>query len=557
MTPHHSPGRESLVTWLRNKVTNRTANRRSASRRLARLESLEAREMLAGDVSAVVVGGKLKISGDGQSNGVELTAGEINGSYVIRGLAHDGATTINGLESVTVSNVTQKVKFDMAAGDDLVVMNSTGDAGLVLPNLLQVYGGQGNDRASLTTDDGRIKILGEVLFEMGAGDDTVELMAAGTGQGIVVNKGLTATMGAGNDSVMLDAMGSNARVKVKGDMLAQLDGGHDNTLLTAHDDNTRIQLKGDLTIRGGDADDTIRLEAFDENASLTVRGDIDITTGTGNDLIRALADSGNASVSLDGNVDISMAAGEDKLLLDAMDENSSLAIAGSISVATGTDDDMIRVQAKNASADVAIWGTAVLDAGSSFDLEGDLVAIRAMTGSADVTFHSDTTILTNDSRRGDNEVALRADADNASLTFLQNLTIDLGNHDNPSHAELLARTGNALIAVGGKLKIDSQAGDAHVLVESRFDSAAIRVGGKATVNTDSGNDEVEFLTGADNTEITVGDDLKIRLGDERDLLKLTGVDVSDFGILDGEEDIDTFIDGGDNKFGTLIVDFEL
>jgi len=256
-------------------------------------------------------------------------------------------------------------------------------------------------------------------------------------------------------------------------------------------------------------------------------------------------------------VNVAMASGEDKFLLDAMDGNASLSVDGTLSAATGGDDDIIRVQARDGSSSVTIGGEALLDVGNSFDTAGDLISIRAMTGSAAVTFQADTTLRSNDSRRGENMTTLRADADNARLHFMRTLTIELGNHNNPSNVEILARTGDALIAIDNKLRVRNGSGEAKVLIESRFDRAAIRVGGKVSIITAQDRDEVEILSGADETEITIGNDLKIRLGGERDLLKMTGVEVAGLGLLDGEESIDTFVDGGGNTFGTSIIDFEL
>ena len=61
-------------------------------RRRARIEALETRQLLAGDVMVGVVGGNLVVQGDELGNQVAITAGAEPGSYVVRGL--DGTNIV-------------------------------------------------------------------------------------------------------------------------------------------------------------------------------------------------------------------------------------------------------------------------------------------------------------------------------------------------------------------------------------------------------------------------------------------------------------------------------
>ncbi|MCA9247437.1 MAG: hypothetical protein KDA42_09990 [Planctomycetales bacterium] len=535
------------------------ANVNRTRRRFARFESLESRELLAGDVSVAVVNGKLKLEGDGRDNAVEITAGDTSDSFVIRGLAQGAPTTVNGQDSVTVSNVTRKVKFKMGGGDDVLVLDSGSGDGLILPEQLKVFGHEGDDRVRIAATGGsRVKIKGDVTLDLGTGDDTVDVYSEGDGLGVVAKQRFHTIMGSGNDSVMFDAVGGTARVKVKGDTFVQLDGDDDNAVFTAHDDDTRIQLKGDLTINGGDRHDTIRLEALTENAQMLAYGKVNIITGSGNDRVRAQAMADNALISLMDDVDISTASGKDELLIDAIDGSARVEFGGAFAGMTGTDDDYIRVRAKDAATSIDFAGAALIDSGSSSNLVGDEIAVRAMTGSANVTFHGDATINSDNSLRHGNSLELRADADATKLKFEQDLSINIGNHGQPMDIELIARTGDAAILVDGNLKIAAETGDTNIHVESRFDNARIRVGKDASIQTGRTNDSVVLLTGADNTSIAIGDDLRISLGDEKDSLEITGVAVADNGMLNGEEDVDTFVDGGGNSFTTLqVLNFEV
>lgn len=56
----------------------------------------------------------------------------------------------------------------------------------------------------------------------------------------------------------------------------------------------------------------------------------------------------------------------------------------------------------------------------------------------------------------------------------------------------------------------------------------------------------------------IGDDLTVLLGEGDDLLTISGIEVLDNAILDGESGADTFYDDGDNLLGSQpLVDFEL
>ena len=80
--------------------------------RRLRLESLEPRQMLAGDVTVSVTGGNLSIVGDSEMNRITITATTTAGEFVVEG----SNTTVNGGLSATVSGVVGDVTIDL--GDD-------------------------------------------------------------------------------------------------------------------------------------------------------------------------------------------------------------------------------------------------------------------------------------------------------------------------------------------------------------------------------------------------------------------------------------------------------
>ncbi len=79
---------------------------------------MEHRSPLAGNVLVAVNRGELDITGDNNSNGVQVTPEPNAGQFTVTGLDDNGATTINGQASVTVSGVTDATKINLGNGSD-------------------------------------------------------------------------------------------------------------------------------------------------------------------------------------------------------------------------------------------------------------------------------------------------------------------------------------------------------------------------------------------------------------------------------------------------------
>ena len=78
------------------------------------VETLENRQMMAGDVSANVTGGgDLVLSGDNSDNQLVVVSTGIAGEYELRGLNN---TTINGQQSVTVNGVDDDMRINLRGG---------------------------------------------------------------------------------------------------------------------------------------------------------------------------------------------------------------------------------------------------------------------------------------------------------------------------------------------------------------------------------------------------------------------------------------------------------
>src|SRR5687768_10885367 len=91
-------------------------------------ESLERKQMLAGDVLVSVVGGNLLVEGDAEANSIVMTSGAETGSLVIQGLdgtnvqfadaaPGDPPTPASGL---VVGGVRGHVRVNLGDGNDTV-----------------------------------------------------------------------------------------------------------------------------------------------------------------------------------------------------------------------------------------------------------------------------------------------------------------------------------------------------------------------------------------------------------------------------------------------------
>ena len=176
------------------------ASRKSAitHRRLG-VERLQARELLAGDVTAAVTNGFLVIRGDDAAN--ELTIERISGDRVkVTGVT---GTTINGLTQPAVLRVRKGYDIATGGGDDkltVIGLNAFGryeirmDLGagndiLVASNLLaqRIHAGGGDGNDSITIRNSRSRRGSGVGG--GSGDDTLVLENLRFGNGSCIDGG--------------------------------------------------------------------------------------------------------------------------------------------------------------------------------------------------------------------------------------------------------------------------------------------------------------------------------------------------------------------------------
>lgn len=138
-----------------------------------KLEALESREVLAGNVSVFVQGSVLFVLGDNRDNGVEIRQSGID-TYQVRGLHHGGsATTINGSTGTRTFNaVGDDVFVSLSGGNDRVdVLGQSNGQRSLIKGDLKVYGGSGNDFIYMN----KVHTWGNVLVDTGSGKDTTSI----------------------------------------------------------------------------------------------------------------------------------------------------------------------------------------------------------------------------------------------------------------------------------------------------------------------------------------------------------------------------------------------
>ena len=129
------------------------------------LETLEPRLLMAGDVTAAVVGGDLILRGDARANHVVIDqAGLSDGQFRIAGA--DG-TTVNGTAGpLVLDNVTGALRAALGRGDDVLELLDA-----VLPSGLLVCTRRGGDAVNIE----HVEVAGDVVVRTGGGRDEVRL----------------------------------------------------------------------------------------------------------------------------------------------------------------------------------------------------------------------------------------------------------------------------------------------------------------------------------------------------------------------------------------------
>ncbi len=237
-------------------------------------EQLEARNLLAGDLTVSVTNGTLRIIGDRQDNQVSVSTND-TGDLIVSGLLD---TTVNGSTDPFVAfagtnTVTRNLVIRTSGGNDEVSV----DGALVAGNMV-VHTGSGNDELDITS----ATVLGESRITMGGQDDILAIAELDASRRLLVsgragddtfvfgdvqvNGATRIRAGSGADRVLIaGAMQTEGRFGLK------TQKGADTVIFGpagAGDDATF----GDVRIKLGKAADQLSIDSQATFANLIVRG---------------------------------------------------------------------------------------------------------------------------------------------------------------------------------------------------------------------------------------------------------------------------------------------
>ncbi len=254
-------------------------SRFTTAQRRVRFESLEQRQLLAGDVVVGVVQGDLVVQGDELDNHIAITAGAEAGSFVVTGL--DGTTVhLEGQAAageVTVAGVNDDLRIDLGDGSDTLEL-----ADAVVNGSVSIRMGVGDDSVAVGSEDGgvgealaglfdedvSVAIRGSLRISTDGGEDQVVVDDA------AVRGFLDIHTGADNDSVSLGSLvDANGGVGLNGSSNGAGENGDDLA--------SRLKVRAGLGVNLGDGDDTLNIHQVAAHLSAMV------DAGAGNDMIDA------------------------------------------------------------------------------------------------------------------------------------------------------------------------------------------------------------------------------------------------------------------------------
>lgn len=290
---------------------------RMNQRRLA-VESLESKQLLAGDVTVSVVGGNVHIRGDEAANQIVVTAGTESGSFVIQGLEGTtvklaGSTAPAPETGLVVTGVRNLVNISMAGGDDAVtVQDAEFRRGLTIAT------GAGNDEVIMQN----VSVGGALSVLTGAGDDTVEIgvalspeasaTAVDSAANVRAAAAIDVALGDGVDSVEINSASARGAIVVG--------GGPGGDAIGLHGVRAAAILA-----RGGDGDGVDEIELTGAKAAVAIIG-----TGEGADEV-SIADSAFTSLN------VALGSGDDSLSLQGVKARVAVLAGGAGSADESAD----------------------------------------------------------------------------------------------------------------------------------------------------------------------------------------------------------------------------
>ena len=518
------------MSWFsRRRKSRSNSSFTTLSSKKLRLEPLEQKIVLAGNVTAAIVGGDLMITGDIADNEFEiLRTGPGVGELKVAGRA---GTLINGMaeEDFGMVPITGDVIIDFSlGGDNGAFVGDTDQAPsdiLQLPGDISVTGGGARD--ALIMEDTNV---GNVSMTDSAGGlSAINFFSAVTVTGSVTLESDNAV----SEMLLFESI-------VSGDVSqTPLAGG-------VATDGAAFRLDG--TSVGGTA-------TFESDADSTstvvndsfVAGDLNITTGDGTDTVVALTTAfPTFNNEVVGDLNISTGNGADSVMID------SLTVGDDLRIWTGSDGIVVDAASLDVGDDLSFSGGSgadvfLLQPSTALNSIGDDLYVSTRGGDDSVTIVG---AAIDDKLRigtaaGDDQVVV------AEATVGRSTVVTMGDGINFA--------GMADVDSGRSLTILGRG-------ENVIDLAGVSTTHFITIVTASGSDTIVMNTvttssaliatkaGEDNVSIdsSTFDYLFALLGSGDDTLTLSGVTVTRFAFLHGGSGEDELVDVGDND-----INFEL
>ncbi len=280
----------------------RTRNSSGSSSWFFQYQSLEARQLLAGNLQVTFRGDALSIVGDGSDNELSIVT-QSTGQTTITGIN----TTINdGSQPFVITGSIKKLLARLNDGNDQCTVN-----GLQLSQQLQWYGGDGNDVLRMQNVTAK-----SCKIDLGSGHNTLDV------DGMQTQKQTDIKARRGDNVIALNDLVTGRDTKVR------LGDGNDTITTQALQVGRKLQL--DL----GTGNNTATL------AGGNVSGDLQVRTGSGQDQIALMPERMGANLTIAKSIKVDLGRGDDQLSVDP-----AVSVGKSASLRGGSGQNVLRQSA--------------------------------------------------------------------------------------------------------------------------------------------------------------------------------------------------------------------
>jgi len=320
--------------------------RNRSARRALRVEALERRDLLAGNVTAQLVGSTLLLTGDALGN--ELVVASVTGGRIA---VIGNTTTVNGSTSPFVtSRPVVSIVANLNGGNDGIGFgnNAQGFADQlvelgIMPPPDPVIDALQDAIDAVADGATRFSLPGSLAITTDGGSDVVSIIGT-IGGSVTANLGSAPTGTMNGNALMIGGFHAGSVSSVGGGVSivggGQRDGveivgtsvGGGVAVALGNGDNFLGMFEssvGSLSYTGGSASDEV------DTADLRVRYGVSVVTGAGDDDV-FLHDHGGPQTIVGGSIVVNTGAGADYVEIAS-------AVRGALSLATGAGDDEVRI----------------------------------------------------------------------------------------------------------------------------------------------------------------------------------------------------------------------